>query len=265
MKKVLLGILAILVVILGGVWIYLDRIAQAAVERGGTRALGVQVTVASMALSPFSGRFGMDGFRVANPGGFSDQPVLQLDSGRVAVRLGSLFDEVVTIPEIMLDGLHVRLERNKKGTNLKRLLDNLDTSAGDETATSGGEAGSGGQTRVQVNQLRITNTRASVDLGPEFGDRGRFDLKLPAIELRNIGTEGNGVTVEQLVDRVTRAVVREIEESGARQLPDRIRRELRQRLDQEKQAIESEAKEAVNREKEKLKDKLEDEANKLFD
>ncbi len=265
MKKVLLGILVILVVILGGAWIYLDRIAQAAVERGGTRALGVQVTVGSMALSPFSGRFGMDGFRIANPGGFSDQPVIRLDSGRVAVRLGSLFDEVVAIPEITLDGLHVRLERNNRGTNLERLLDNLDTGADDETAAADDEAGTGGQTRVQVNQLRITNAGASVDLGPEFGDSGRFDLKLPAIELRNIGTEGNGVTVEQLIDRVTRAVVKEIEGSGARRLPDRIRRELRQRLEQEKQAIESEAGEAVNREREKLKDKFEEEAGKLFD
>jgi len=264
MKKALLVILVLLVAVLGGIWFYLDRIAQAAVERGGTRALGVPVTVDSMALSPFSGRFGMDGFRVANPGGFSDQPVLRLDAGRVAVRLGSLFDEVVAVPEIMLDGLHVRLERNKQGTNLKRLLDNLDTGAPEEPAT-GDQAASGSQTRLQVDLLRIINAGASVDLGPEFGDRGQFDLELPPIELRNIGSGSNGVTMEQLVDQVTRAVVREIEKSGARQFPDRIRRELSQRLDQEKQAIESEVKESVDREKEKLKDKLKDEAGKLFD
>jgi len=265
MKKVLLGILATLAIVLGGAWLYLDRIAQAAVERGGTRALGVPVAVDSMALSPFSGRLGMDGFRVANPDGFSDQPVLRLGSGRVGVRLGSLFEEVVAIPEIMLDGLHVRLERNRQGTNLGRLLDNLDTGGGEQPAASDEQADAGTQTRVQVGLLRITNAGASVDLGPEFGDRGKFDLELPAIELRDIGADGNGVTVGQLVERVTRAVIREIEKSGARRFPDQIRRDLRQRLEREKQAIESKVREAVDREKQKLKDRLEDEAGKLFD
>lgn len=265
MKKVLLGILVLLVVVLGIAWVQLDRIAQAVVERGGTRALGVPVVVDSMALSPFTGRLGMDGFRAANPGGFSDQPVLRLDSGRVAVRLGSLFGEVVAIPEIMLDGLHVRFERNRQGSNLGRLLANLDTGGGERPPASDEQADAGAQTRVQVGLLRITNAGASVDLGPEFGDRGKFDLELPAIELRGIGTDGNGVTVGQLVERVTRAVIREVEKSGARRIPDQVRRELRQRLEREKQAIESEVREAVDREKQKLKDRLEDEAGKLFD
>jgi len=261
MNKVLLGILVILVVGLGGAWFYLDRIAQSAVEREGTRALGVPVLVDSMALSPFSGRLGMDGFRVANPEGFSDASVLRLDSGRLGIRLGSLFDDVVVLPEIALDGLHVRLERNEQGTNLKRLLDNLDSGSGGEAPPAEG----GEPTRVRVSRLSITNAGASVDLGPEFGDRGKFDVTLPSIELRDIGTDGNGVTVEQLVEHVSRAVIDAIRESAASRLPDLIRRELGQRLEQQREKLESEAREAVEQETDRLKEQLDDAGSGLFD
>ena len=85
MKRFLVILIAVLVVLLGGAWFYLDRIAQAAVERGGERALGVPVQVETMALSPLSGRLGMGGFRVANPEGFSGQPLFRLDEGRAAI------------------------------------------------------------------------------------------------------------------------------------------------------------------------------------
>lgn len=264
MKKLLLALVVVLLVVVGGAWFYLDRIAQTVVERGGTQALGVPVRVESMALAPFSGRFGMQGFRVSNPEGFSDQPVFRLGSGQVGVRLGSLFGEVIEVPEILLDGLHVRLERTRKGTNLKRLLDNLDTGGGaDQPADSG--ADSGQATRVLVRHLRIANAGASVDLGPELGDRGKFELELPTIELRNIGTGGEGVTVQQLIKRVTRAVIARIEEAGARQLPERIRRELRQRLQQEKQAIESEVEQKLDKKKKKIEEEAKDELKKLIE
>lgn len=41
MKRALLVVLAVLVIAVGGAWLYLDRIAQGAVARGGTRAPGV--------------------------------------------------------------------------------------------------------------------------------------------------------------------------------------------------------------------------------
>lgn len=266
MKRALLVVLAVLVVAVGGGWLYLDRIAQAAVERGGTRALGVPVELDSMALAPFSGRLGMDGFRVANPEGFSSESLFRIDRGRVAVRPTSLFGDVIEVPEIMLDGLHVRVERNAGDTNLKRILDNLGAPGGDGgSAPSGGAEAGGDGPRVRVGYLRIAGAGASVDLGPEFGERGRFALELPPIELRDIGIDGNGISIEQLVARVTRAVIARIEASGARELPDRIRRELRQRVEREQRAVAQELEGAVEEKKRELEDRLGNEARKLLD
>lgn len=264
MKRALLVLLAVVVVAVGGAWFYLDRIAQAAVERGGTRALGVPVALDSMALSPFSGRLGMDGFRVANPEGFSAEPLLRIDRGGVAVRPASLFGDVIEVPEITLDGLHVRVERNAGGTNLKRILDNLGGTGGDGGSAPSDGAGGGGP-RVRVGYLRIAGAGASVDLGPEFGERGRFELELPTIELHDIGIDADGVSMEQLVARVTRAVIARIEAAGARELPERIRRELRQRVEREQKALEQELEGAVEEKRRELEDRLGNEARRLLD
>lgn len=266
MKRALLVVLAVAVVAVGGAWLYLDRIAQAAVERGGTRALGVPVALDSMALSPFSGRLGMDGFRVANPEGFSAEPLLRIDRGGVAVRPASLFGDVIEVPEITLDGLHVRVERNAGGTNLKRILDNLGGTGGDGgSAPADGAGARGGGPRVRVGYLRIAGAGARVDLGPEFGERGRFALELPTIELRDIGIDADGVSIEQLVARVTRAVIARIEAAGARELPERIRRELRQRVEREQEAVEQELEGALEKKRRELEDRLGDEARRLLD
>ncbi|MDZ7748091.1 MAG: hypothetical protein U5K43_03945 [Halofilum sp. (in: g-proteobacteria)] len=232
-------------------------------ERGGTRALGVPVELDSMGVSPFSGRLGMDGFRVANPEGFSGEPVFRLDRGRVAVRVRSLFGDVIEIPEITLEGLHVRLERTASGVNLKRILDNLGGTGGDGRGASGdaGTGGAGPRVRVGLGGHRPGGRQRRPRA--QLGERGRFELELPTIELRDIGTDGGGVTVAALIERITRVVIARLEEAGARELPDRIRRELRQRVERETEALEQRAQERVDQKKQELEQKKEQKKQEL--
>jgi len=254
MKPILLTLLALLVVLAGAGWFYLDHVAQRVVERGGSRALGVPVQVDSMALSPFSGRLGIDGLRVANPEGFSAEPLFRLDRGAVQVRPASLFADVIEVPELTLDGLIVRLERKNAGTNLDRIVENLrgnntgeDAGSGDAGADTG--AASGQPTRLRIGYLRITGVGAQVDLGSELGERGRFSVDVPPIEMRDLGDDPDGLTVAALVERITRAVADEVEAAVAR----RVGRELK---DAGKEAIESG--------KKQLEKRLRDEAEKLL-
>ncbi len=248
MKRVLLTLLAILLVLAGAGWFYLDHIAQTVVERGASRALGVPVQVESMALSPFSGGLGIDGLEVANPEGFSEEPLFRLDRGGVDVRLASLFSDVIDIPTLTLDGLNVRLERKGTGTNLDQVVERLrGNGAGDKSSGDGGE--SGPPTRLRVGHLRIAGVGAQVDLGSEAGERGRFSVALPVIEMRDLGNDAAGITVAELVERITRAVADEVEAAVA----ERIGREL-----------EDAAGEAVERGEEELEKRLREEAGELL-
>ncbi|MEX0606444.1 MAG: hypothetical protein WD382_00765 [Halofilum sp. (in: g-proteobacteria)] len=248
MKRILLTLLVLLVVIAGAGWLYLDRVAQTVVERGGSQALGVPVRVESMALSPFSGRLDIEGLRVANPEGFSEQPLFRLDGGAVALRLGSLFEDVLEVSEVTLDGLNVRFERVDNSTNLDRIAGRLGGDGGGDNG-SGESAGSGEPTRLRVGYLRIAGVGAEVDLGPELGERGRFSVQLPPLEIRNLGNDTDGITVAELVERITATVIDELQTAVA----ERVQGEVRE-----------EAEEAVERGKEKLEDRLREEAGKLL-
>ncbi|MDX1682749.1 MAG: hypothetical protein R3336_06495, partial [Phycisphaeraceae bacterium] len=64
------GILLALVLLVVGIFIYIDSIAATAVERGGTYALGVDTRLADADVGIFAGEVTLDGLTVDNPEGF---------------------------------------------------------------------------------------------------------------------------------------------------------------------------------------------------
>jgi hypothetical protein len=201
-----------------------------------------------MVLSPFSSRLGIDGLQVANPEGFSGEPLFRLDRGAVAVRLPSLFTDVIEIPEFTLDGLHVRLERSGSSTNIDRIMERI-RGGGDDGTSAAGDAQTEQPTRLRVGYLRIAGVDAQVDLGPELGERGRFSLEVPAIELRDLGNDADGITVTELVESITLAVTQQVEASVAQHIEGKAREAAGQ---------------AIEGEKQKLEERLREEAGKLL-
>lgn len=240
MRRFLLTLLVLLLVLTGAGWLYLDRVAQTVVEQGGSRALGVPLRVESMAVSPFSGRVAIGDLRVANPEGFSDQPLFRLDSGTVALRLGSLFEDVLEVPEVTLDGLNVRVERVDNATNLGQIAERLGGNGGEST---------GEPTRLRIGYLRITGVEAEVDLGREPGESGRFSMELAPVEIQNLGDDTNGITVAGLVERITATVIEQVQAAVAKRIQGEVKKE---------------AGEAVERGKEKLEERLREETKKLL-
>ena len=97
MKKVLLGLAVVVCIALGTVWIYVDEIVGGAIQRGGSAALGVDVSVDFVRLSPFDGKLRLNGLDIANPPGFDSNRFLRVGSGRIAADLGTVEEEVVEV------------------------------------------------------------------------------------------------------------------------------------------------------------------------
>ena len=129
MKKILirssLALLVLLVVVLLGVYIWIDRLAKMAVERGSTYALGVPTTLDSARVGVFSGQMGMTSLNVANPRNFSAPHFLKLKTGQIDVSLSSLRQDTVVIPLLELKGVDVNLEKKSGQSNYQVILDNL--------------------------------------------------------------------------------------------------------------------------------------------
>src|SRR5262245_37914607 len=128
MKKLfkLVILLIVLVFVVGlGAFFYIDTIAKAAIEKGSTLALGVQTKLNSAKLRILDGQLIMSGLDVANPSGFESKHFLNLKDGDVAVTLGSLDDDVVEVPHLLLSDVDVNLEKKSGKSNYQIILDNL--------------------------------------------------------------------------------------------------------------------------------------------
>lgn len=228
----LLAVFIVVLVIAGiALFIYIDSIAKAAIERGGTYALGVSTTLDSADVGVLSGEFSMSGLNVANPDGFDTSHFLNLAEGGVAVTLGTLREEVIKLPHLTLSALDVNLERNLDGSsNYGVVLENLKRfESKDDKPADQPEDGA----RFIVRRIEIRDVVVHINAVPQGGDLTTFNFPIEEIVLNDVGSESNrGVLMGELLDVIVKAIIEAVREKGGDILPPDLLSDLEQRLAQ---------------------------------
>ncbi|MCO6437871.1 MAG: hypothetical protein J5J06_12335 [Phycisphaerae bacterium] len=214
------------ILLLVGVVFWIDSIARIGVEKGATYALGVNTTLQSMNLGILSGQAGMSGLDVANPEGFDAPHFVKLGEGNVAVSLGSLMEDTVVVPELILSDLSMNLERKGGKSNYQVILDHLAQLSGGETKPKQPAETKEGKKFI-VRRAAINNVDVQVDLLPLGGSLTRVPLHIDRIELTDIGSDSaNGVELAQLTGILMRAILTSVVDKGGNLLPADIVNEL---------------------------------------
>ncbi len=207
-KRIALVVLVLLLLGVAGAFLFLDSIVRSAIEKGGTTAAGVPTTLEKADASFFSGAFGLQGFAIANPTGFRNEPFLGLKGARASWQNGSILSDTLVIDEFALDGLELNLERSAAGNNWDKILDNLKKLSGPSSAPEPAKPEpSGGGKNVTIRKLSIQHTRAALHISglPEVsGLNGDWSVEVPAIGIENL--RSNGSTAE-IAGKLTKAVV----------------------------------------------------------
>lgn len=197
--------LLVLVLLLAGAGIgatlLLGGIIRSAVEREGTKALGTAVSLDGARVNLLAGRINLGRLRVSNPGGFSRDPLLDLEGGRVEADLSTLFADEVRIPDVILDRPTFRIEALGIRTNLEAIA----------VALGAGVSGRGETTgrRFRVERILIREPRLLLVL-PGGATR---EIRRPDIEIRPPGA-GPGRAAE--LPRILAAVLGRVSgEAGA--------------------------------------------------
>ena len=218
-KKLLISLLLLIVLAVGAMFLYLDRIVTTGIEVVGSQVLGTEVTVASVAISPLNGSGSISGLEIRNPEGFDSDYIFQLEQVEVSLNAASLLSDVIEIESIIITQPEITYETRITTDNVRALLENIGGSGG-ETATADSEAGK----ELFIRDFRLlgpqVNLVAAVASAP---------ILLPDIELTDIGTEDNAATVAQVLEVVLSALRRTILEA---ELPglDMLREGLENRL-----------------------------------
>lgn len=215
MLKKLLVVLVILLILLVGVVLLvlasIDRVARAGVETGATYALGVTTTLDSASVGILSGSFAMKGLTVANPEGFDVPNFMTLRDGSVSLDIASLGDPTVRLPHLALEGVGIHLVKRDGKANYERILENLKQFESEEPDDPASVEPS---KKFVIDTLTIRDVVAHVDLLPIGGEATKMTVNVDEIELKDVGTGGEGADIGALTDTVIQAILVAILEKG---------------------------------------------------
>jgi hypothetical protein len=189
MKKFLfrgfLVLLLLIAVAAVGLYFSLNSIIKDQVETQGTAATGVQTTLQSVNLSPFSGAVSLNDFLLNNPEGFSDSHIFSLGEADVQVEIASLLSDEVVLPTVSIDGATVLLELDGLDLNAVKLLEQIKANAPAEPTADEPAAEREGKAFL-IKQLDITNTKVVGRLRLPGGLEQDVDLTLAPINQTDV-------------------------------------------------------------------------------
>jgi hypothetical protein len=183
MKKPALYILALIAILGALLLINLGGAAKKAIEAVGSQTLGTPVRVSGINVSLRNKSAAMSGLSIQNPQGFKSTYLLQTKG--ISVKIADASQKVVTIDEIIVDGMTVAYELGSKGTNFDIIRQNMNS--------AGGGTSDANTSKVIIRRLKIINGQ----LIPAIG-AAHAPIPLPTITLNNIGSSNNPATPAQV-------------------------------------------------------------------
>lgn len=203
MKRALAGTSLLLVLLAAtAVWqVYsnLDRLVQQAIETAGSGALGTRVSVQGVRLELAEGRASILGFAIANPEGFSDNPLLAFDELSVALDLAALDREHVGIRSIVARNPRVYFESRGRESNIDVLRQRL--SARDDTPEP---AATEATASLQLSIARLDIEQIEAVLATDL-------LEQPVTtQLEDIHLENLQGTPEQIAQQIADPLLRQL-------------------------------------------------------
>jgi hypothetical protein len=187
LMKIILVVLAILLIAGLGTAFYADRLADAAIERGGNYALGVETNVGSADLGVLAGRIALDDVVIENPEGFTSDHFLRFDEGSAEVDVRTLMKDIVEVPSLSFTGLDMNLESEGGRTNHQVILENI-RSREQQQEPAEESKGKG----YVIRDLVLEDVKVHADLLPSGGKLTQITIPVEEIHLTDVGTESDG-------------------------------------------------------------------------
>jgi hypothetical protein len=234
-KRLLFGIVLLLLIVGGLSFLYLGSAVKAGIEYAGGAALKTEVLVESVTLSPLNGKGSIRGLTLANPEGFSEGAALALGAIELELLVGSVFEDVIEIDLLRIAQPQIRYETTLRTDNLRTLLANLPKGSGAQPASSGDATSK----RLLIKRIEILGPQLTVVTAI-----GSAPITLPDIVLSDIGGGSGGASAAQAAEAVIRELLAAI---GAANLPS---------LDQLREGVEDRARQEVDQLEQRMRDRV---------
>lgn len=241
--KVLLGLLVLIVAVVAIVVVLvfknLDGIIKTVVETVGSDVTQVTVSLDQVNSELTAGRIELHGFTIANPKGFNGPYLFDMDEVALQIEPKSLTGGVVVVNEVLVDGAKIVAELKGQSTNIQALQDNISKSVGSGTDSSekskpaeqAATPSEAADVRLMVEKVSLINNNLQLKTD-QWGER---TVKMPAINMNNLGDRKTGLTPEEfsaeIVSRLTDAAEKAVENELKELAKDKAKEELNKQID----------------------------------
>lgn len=207
-KKILLITFIIFLVLVIGtvvvVGLSLDKIVKKGIETVAPGITQTSVTVDSVNILILSGSAGVHDFVIGNPEGYTSSNAMTVGKAKVVIVPGSIFKDKVVIHSIAMNDPQITFEGNPFGANnLKKLMANVEASAGASQQTN--SASKGASRKMQVDDFLLTGAKVHVQINTGILNK-QMTLTIPEIHLTNLGSGPDGITAAELMRQVLQQV-----------------------------------------------------------
>lgn len=216
-KRVILGIVIVLVLAVVLVFVFINPIAKSAVEGGASKALGVETSLASIKVSPLSGKVLMNELIVSNPEGFVSTSLVDAGKFDIQVAPGSLLSDTVVIRKFEIDGLEMHIEQKMPFSNVAKIMENIRKSGGSKEGSTDKPKSRG--KKVKADLIVIKNVTAHFHLPSLTGEGKVIPVPVPDLELKNVSSEGKANVAGQLVSQLFPAILASAIKNGQGLIP----------------------------------------------
>lgn len=171
----------------------LGRLVKLAMEEFVPEMTQASVQVGNVEISAEDGRGRITGLVLGNPKGFKSDYALKAGVIEIALEPASLAKDVVVVHKVLIDAPQIGYEKAGDITNFDAIQRNVEKYLGasrDKNRKAGKDEGK----KMIIGSFIIRNAKVN------YNDM--VELKLPDIELRNVGKKSGGATAAQVVKAV---------------------------------------------------------------
>jgi len=209
MLKILLKMFVVLallgVIALVGIGFFLGPIVTKVVNTLGPKITGTTVTLDGAKISPLTGSGTLKGLFVGNLEGWSSDKAFYLGEVRGSVQPFSLLGDCIVVNEVFIDGPELVYEKRLLGgSNIDALLKQVEANIGRGSSTSATKPDGkpAKQLKFAIKSFRLQNVKVSMGIG-----KAMVSVPMPPITITDLGVAEGGITPDQIVGTVLRAVI----------------------------------------------------------
>ena len=226
-QKTLVAFFILLLAAFVAAFLSLNFLVKKAVNTYGPRIMKVDVRLAAADLSPLSGNGSLLHLLIGNPEGYKT-PYALLSGIQVKTERDTLFSNPIIVKEIAIRNPELNIEGTPFGNNLSALLANLKStskSTKEENAASPESGNPGKSRKVIVREISITGAKLHVHVSAANQSLDQT-LLLPDIIIRNVGSDGSGVSASELARQILTPLLNAAIKEGSSALAKQVAKDL---------------------------------------